>query len=134
MQHRFSLATLLLMVAIAAVGLASVRDAFQNSLPGREPWMVMFGFWAGGPVGLALAIWNRSGAVLGIVCTLAGFGLGAAAGAQTGVTVSWPTVFVAPILLIGTAAVIAFNRHRRTVGRKQTPAVVIDQTLGRTSG
>lgn len=121
------------MVAIAAVGLASVRGAFQNSPPGREPWMVMFGFWAGGPVGLALAIWNRSGWVSGIACTLAGFGLGAAAGAQTGVTVSWPTVFVAPILLVGTAAVIAFNRHRQTLRRDKTSAVVIDPATGRTS-
>jgi hypothetical protein len=131
MQHKFSLATLLLMVAIAAVGFASLRSAFHNALPGHEPWMVLLGFFAGGPVGFALAIWNRSDWLPGIVSTLAGFGLGAAAGAQTGLIVSWPVIFAAPFVLVGAAAIIAFNR-RRTLRRAQ-PAAVSGPITERTS-
>ena len=127
MERRFSLGTLLSIVAIAAVGLASIRGAFARTwtTPGDAGLIMLpFGFWTGGLFGLALAVWNRVGWLKGVAGTLAGFGLGTAAGAQTLATVDWPVIFLAPIVIVGMAALIARNRGRRALHQRPPTATV----------
>jgi hypothetical protein len=127
MERRFSLGTLLAIVAVAAVGLASIRGALTRvwTMPSNEALMMLpFGLLVGGAFGLALALWNGGGWLRAIVGTLAGFGLGAAAGAQTLAKVEWQVVFLAPIVVVGLAALVAGNRRRRALHARRATAKV----------
>lgn len=127
MGRSFSLATLLLLIAIAAVGLASTRTVLVRVWHGESPeivGLVVLGAIFGAVFGFALALWSR-GSWLGFFGSiLGGPFLGAAAGAQLSVAVDWPVIFTAPIILISTVMVVAANRRRQFLAR----SAVLDQT------
>jgi hypothetical protein len=121
MNRSFSLATLNLFVAIAAVALASTRTALARAWSGdaREAVLVMIaGGAAGFFVALAMAIWNRPGWLVSLATVAGGFFLGTAAGAQMTVQVDWPVIFAGPYLVIAAVLLIVANRRRRA--RAQT--------------
>lgn len=125
MRSRFSLATMLLLVAIAAVGVGSLRTAIVEllaldnvsaALAARGP--VLAACIAGaGLLGLVLGIilgaWNHRSISLSIASALGGCFLGAAAGAQCTVRSEWPVLFVAPIVLVGGTLLVALNERRK---------------------
>jgi hypothetical protein len=120
MGRHFSLATLLLLMAIAAVAMASTRTALAGMWRGQSPGvvgLVVLGGLFGLAFGIGFALWNRGnwygilGSIVGGPC------LGAAAGVQLGVGVEWPVIFAAPFILIVTLLVVAANRRRRLAAR-----------------
>jgi hypothetical protein len=130
MRSRFSLATLLLLVAIAAVGVGSLRTAIVElfalddltaALAARGPVLaacIIGGGLLGLMFGTILGSWNHRGIPLSVASALGGCFLGAAAGAQCTVRTEWPVLFIAPILLIGGTLLVALNeRRKRTGGR-----------------
>lgn len=118
----FSLATLLLMMAIAAVGLASIRAALaaasQSQAAGlrnmdiQTAVLIAAGAVCGALFGLVLAAWNRKGLLAAIASLFGGMFLGAAAAAQCCLTVDWQVIFAAPFVLVSTAIFVALNRRR----------------------
>jgi hypothetical protein len=130
MRSRFSLATLLLLVAIAAVGVGSLRtaiikllsfDDLSATLAARGPVLaacIVGGGLLGLVFGTILGNWNHRGIPLSIASTLGGSFLGAAAGAQCTVRTEWPVLFIAPILLIGGTLLVALNERRKRAGRR----------------
>jgi len=116
MGRHFSLATLMLAVAIAAIAAASSRAAVVDAWRGnsREALELAFvGAAVGLLFGLCLAIWNR-GSCIGFVGSLVGgVCLGAAAGAQFASRVDWIVIFMAPVILIPLLLVVAANRRRK---------------------
>jgi hypothetical protein len=118
----FSLATLLLMMAIAAVGLASIRAALAGAWQGEAAGLrnmnsqtvvlIAAGAVCGALFGLVLAAWNRKGLLVGIASFFGGLFLGAAAGAQCCVKVDWQVIFAAPFVLVSSALLVALNRRR----------------------
>jgi hypothetical protein len=116
MGRTFSLATLLLLMAIAAIGLASTRTVLAGVWRGQAPEVagLMFaGAIFGALFGLGFALWNRSKWVGFLGCIIGGPCLGAAAGAQLSVAVDWPVIFTTPIILISTLMVVIANRRWR---------------------
>ena len=124
MGQRFSLATLLLFTAIAAIALASTRSALVGAWRGNAPeiaGLLAAGAVAGAVFGLLSAIWSGAG-FLGLAGGIFGGAcVGAAAGAQLSVTVDWIAIFTAPIILVSTIMVIAANRRQRLRARSELP-------------
>jgi hypothetical protein len=124
MRQRFSLATLLLLTAIAAIAMASTRSALVGALRGSAPGiagLLVAGAAAGAVFGLLVAIWSGAG-FLGLSGgTFGGACVGAAAAAQLSDTVDWIVIFTAPIILVSTIMVIASNRRRRLRSRSEPP-------------
>lgn len=130
MRSRFSLATLLLLVAVAAVGVGSLRTAIVEvlalddasaALAAQGPVLAVclaVGSLLGLLYGAALAAWNHRGALNSLAGALGGAFLGAAAGAQCTVRTDWPALFVAPILLIGGTLLVALNERRKRGGQR----------------
>ncbi len=110
MRGNFSLATLLLLIAIAAVGLASIR-----TVPDRPNDVAAVTMVAGGACGMlfamVLALWNRVGFLRMPLYGVGGAFLGAAAGAQMSVSVHWPVMIAGPILLLTIVWLIAITRR-----------------------
>ncbi len=132
MTRSFSLATLMLVMAIMAIGLASVRTAAVRVVEGASidlPRLLIAGAVAGALYGFALAIWQRGGFVRIGASAIGGSCLGLAAAAQTTSPVAWPVVFTAPIVLVGMAALIGTNRRRtlRLLATQGTPSPAIDE-------
>jgi hypothetical protein len=124
MGQRFSLATLLLLVAIAAIALASTRSALAGAWNGSAPGiagLLTAGAAAGAVFGLLLAIWSGAGFLRLSGGIFGGASVGAAAGAQLSVTVDWIVIFTAPIILVSTIMVIAANRRQRLRSRSEPP-------------
>jgi hypothetical protein len=131
MPGRFSWATLLLLLAIAAVGVGSLRTAIVElpfSEDAAEAVALRWPVWAasivgGGLLGMAfgaiLGSWNQRGLVRHAAGVVGGSFLGAAAGAQCTVRSEWPVLFVAPMLLIGGTLLVALNERRRRATRQQ---------------
>lgn len=129
MRSRFSLATLLLLVAIAAVGVGSLRtaivevlslDNFSASLAARGPILaacIAGAALLGLTLGVILGAWNHRSIPLTIAGAFGGSFLGAAAGAQCTVRAEWPVLFIAPILLIGGTLLVALNERRKRTGK-----------------
>ena len=124
MERSFSIATLLLAMAIGAVGLASLRALWtraENGDMARPDAMTMIiaGAVAGLIFGTVLAGWNRPSPVhrlgnvlrmgLGACC---GCFLGAAAGAQFSATVPWYVLVMLPVAIIGSTALVVASRRR----------------------
>lgn len=121
---------MMLLVAIAAVGVGSLRtaivellalDDLSATLAARAP--VLAACIAGGGVlglffGAILGAWNHRGIPLGIASALGGCFLGAAAGAQCTVRTEWPVLFIAPILLVGGTLLVALNERRKRTGKQ----------------
>ena len=120
MGRHFSLATLMLVVAIAAIAAASSRAAVVDAWRGKSHEaleLAFVGAVVGLLFGLGLAIWNR-GSWIGTVGSLVGgICLGAAAGAQFAARVDWIVIFLAPIILIPVLLVVAANRRRKSERR-----------------
>jgi hypothetical protein len=128
---RFSLAVLFLVIAIAAIGLASIRSAFVHAGDENLSWLpLVAGSVSGAVFGFGLAVWSRWDALRVTAGTLGGFCLGAAAGAQSSVAVHWAVVFVAPILIVSLAGLIAINRR----GTMRSRAQFLERTSNTTSG
>ena len=120
MGHRFSIATLFLLTAIAALSLASMRMTMVRVWSGEANALVLpmaVGGVAGAIFGVALAIWNKTGWAQPIISGIGGLLLGGAAGAQMTTPVGWPVVVATPVVLISMVALITFNRRRRTAIR-----------------
>lgn len=124
MRRTFSLATLLLVMAIAAVALASIRALLVRVWSGESQALavpMVAGAMAGATFGLALAVWNRGSWRIGnfhgwpwtIANAVGGLGLGAAVGAQTTARVEWSVIVLAPFIVIGAAVLVAINRRRQ---------------------
>ena len=123
-RSSYSLATLLLLISIAAVSAASIRAALASVLWGtpavpalKESTELVLGLMVagavvGGLLGLVLAAWNLSPALAGVGRALGGLLLGAAAAAQLTVKVDWQVIFAAPIVLVAAAALVAATRRR----------------------
>ena len=133
-RRTFSLATLLLVMAIAAVALASIRSLLVRVWNGESEALILpmvAGAIGGALVGLALAIWNRGSWRLAnlrgwpwtITSTIGGMGIGAAVGAQTTAGVDWSVIVLSPLVVIGTAALVAINRRRQIRLVASRPAV-----------
>lgn len=116
MGRHFSLATLMLVVAIAAIAAASSRAAVVDAWRGTSHEalaLAVLGAGAGSFFGLCLGIWNR-GTWIGFVGTLIGGScLGAAAGAQFATRVDWLVIFMAPVILLPVLLLVANNRRRK---------------------
>lgn len=124
MGRTFSIATLLLLVAVAAVGLASLRALWVRGEIGtvtNEAAMILMtaGAMAGLIFGVGLAIWNgagpahrASGWLRMVGSAVCGLFLGAAAGAQFTAAVPWYGLLVLPALIIGAAALVAAGGRR----------------------
>ena len=122
MNRSFSLATLNLLIAIAAVCFASTRTALACAWKGDSAEIVVLviaGALVGTTFGLVLAIWNRPGWIVSLAAIVGGLFLGAAAGAQMCVTVEWPVLFFGPYLLVAAVLVVAANRRRRARARAE---------------
>ena len=79
MNRSFSLATLNLLVAIAAVGFASTRTAFARAWSGQSDgvgWLVIAGSVVGLVFSLMLAVWNRPGWLVSLAGLFGGAFLG----------------------------------------------------------
>lgn len=132
MGHRFSIATLMLLTAIAAIALASMRGAIVRVLAAisltdiptimSRVWNgdanelvlpIAVGAIAGLIYAVALALWNKTGWVNPIVSGVGGLLLGGGAGSQMTTSVAWPVVAAAPVVLLSMVTLIAFNRRRR---------------------
>jgi len=125
MGHRFSIATLFLLTAIAAISVASMRTTMVRIWSGEANTLavpMVVGAIAGTIYAVALAIWNKTGWAQPIISGIGGLLLGGAAGAQMTSPVGWPVVAATPVVLISMVALITFNRRRRTAiqGNSQT--------------
>lgn len=134
MRSRFSLGTLLLIVAIVAVGAASLRSAAKAvlnegltaALPGDKQVIAVW-IGVGGLVGLGfgvvLALWNRRGPLGSLVQIFAGGFLGLAAAAQCAIQTPWLVIGMIPIVTIALAVWIAHSQRRdlRTAERVAGP-------------
>jgi hypothetical protein len=109
-RNGFSLAMLLLFIAIIAVALATIRAAFDTEL--REETtgvaatradvlslLAPFAL-AGGTFAAVAAIWNRVRWYLWPAALGGGAFVGAAAAAQATLPVSWPVLCLGPALLV----------------------------------
>jgi hypothetical protein len=124
MNRRFSLATLLLLIAIVAIGLASARTALLRYVENNPAVplqiappaiaLVIMGAMVGLVYGCWLSIWNHGGALSLIAKVVGGPFLGAAAAAQLSVQTDWIVIFLTPIILVSLTTLVAFNRRRAT--------------------
>jgi len=124
MGHRFSIATLFLLTAIAALALASMRMTMVRVWSGETndlEWPMAVGAIAGMMYAVGLAIWNRTGWAQPVISGVGGLLLGGAAGAQMTSPVAWPVVFAAPVVVVSIVTVIAFNRRRRRLASPSQP-------------
>jgi hypothetical protein len=122
MERSFSLATLNLMVAIAAVGLACCRSALASDWkvpPQLVVGLMLLGGIFGMIFGLILAVWNRPGWLAMVGCVLGGFFLGFAAAGQLAVKVDWPVIFATPYVMISAVALLALNHRRKQRSRRE---------------
>ncbi len=120
MNRSFSLATLLLLVLIAAVGSTSLRAVVLRIWSGDSQQLVtpiVAGAGCGLLFGFGLALWERSGVGPFFGSLLGGLCLGGAAGAQMCMPVDWTIIFVSPLLAITVVGMIAAAR-RRQIDRK----------------
>lgn len=132
MTRSFSLAALMLVIAVAAVGLASMRTVVLRVVSG-EPSDVatpmILGAIAGGVYGFALGVWQSGGFVRLVASVLGGLCLGLGAGAQITATVDWAVVFAAPALLVGMAVLVGANR-RRSFRIREAKGAAAERPLG----
>ncbi len=124
MKRRFSIATLLLLMAISAVAAASVRSAIvqirtlPNDASYREAAIIMVLMGPLGALeGLILAFWNRSGPLRTMGCLFGGLFLGIAAGGQFVNRVDWTIIGTTPLVLLAASMLVAFSRRRRLRAR-----------------
>jgi len=131
MNRTFSIATLLLVMAIVAVALTSLREVVQRADGGGSPIGILSPVLAcsvaGATFGYGLAIWNSvtpvwmvGGWLRLFVSTVCGLFLGAAAGAQATVRVDWYVLLLTPIVIVGCAALVAATRRQRAAS---SPAI-----------
>jgi hypothetical protein len=127
MSRSFSLTTLLLMMAIVAVWLASIRPAIVQVVNGGvgavagspEPiGMLIVGALAGTVFGVGLAVWNRNGWLRSLAAVVGGTCLGLAAGAQMSLPVSWLVVGIGPAIIVAMVALVMANRRRQALSRE----------------
>jgi hypothetical protein len=122
-RSTYSLATVFLIVAIVGISAASMRGLWVRAegVKISEPYIVVVFTAAGGAIfGFALAVWTRVDSVfhprnqsrMGMLSVL-GLILGAAVGAQATAQVGWGVLLSIPPLMIGCAAMVAYNRRRR---------------------
>jgi hypothetical protein len=135
MTRSFSLATLMLVMAIAAIGLASVRTTAVRVAGGESSALMgplVVGAIGGALYGFALAIWQRAGFIRLVAGVVGGLCIGVAAGAQATSPVGWPVVFTAPVVLVGMAALIGANRRRslRLLATKGASAAIEERPFG----
>jgi hypothetical protein len=115
MNRSFSLTTLLLLVTLSAIGLASVRTAIARTwhAPNGATVGLMVAAGIGGALfGLVLSAWNRNGWPADVGSMVGGFYLGVTAGAQLTNPVDWQLLCAVPIVLISTAMLVAATRRR----------------------
>ncbi len=125
MERTFSIATLLLVIAILAVALASIRAAAVRTLEGQSRAIatpIAIGALAGGAVGCVLAFgyrgsrpfWHPKSWPRIVAGTLGGIVLGGGAGAQATAAVSWWIIVLMPPLIVGMTALVVTNRRRQS--------------------
>jgi uncharacterized membrane protein YfcA len=137
MNRTFSIATLLLVMAIVAVALTSLRGWWQqveSGVSGDITELVLVCSVAGAVFGFGLAIWNGASPgstgdgwlrVLGSMAC--GSFLGAAAGAQATARVDRYVLLLTPVVVVGCAALVAATRRRRGGSSSRTessPAIL----------
>ena len=114
MGRRYSIATLMLLTAVAALSAASLRAAFaQREGHDHLELSLAIGAFVGAIYATTLGFWNRQGWMRPIVYGFGGLVLGAAGGAQMSLHVGWPVVFAVPFVLMATTALVGSNRRRR---------------------
>lgn len=125
-RRSFSIAALLMLIAITAVGSASIRAALGEDLPVASRLVglarvigaaMLAGAVVGTIFGLILAAWNRNDLPAAFGSAVGGFFLGAAAAAQCTVKVDWRYIFATPIVLVSVATLVAINSRRRSKAR-----------------
>jgi hypothetical protein len=122
MRRSYSLAVLLLVTAIAAMSLASLRLLWLRvdaGAPSEIAMPMLAGAIGGGAFGVALAIWRGAAWVWTLLALVGGLGLGAAAGAQLTAPVSWGVVVLCPLIVLAATAVVALNSRRRELIRQR---------------
>ena len=121
MGRRYSIATLMLLTAVAALSAASLRAAYsQREGPDHMEMSLTIGAFVGAVYAVTLGFWNRQSWMRPIVYCFGGLVLGAAAGAQMSLHVGWPVVFAAPVVLMATTALVGSNRLRRKSVEQRT--------------
>ncbi|MGD9719850.1 MAG: hypothetical protein AB7O59_01380 [Pirellulales bacterium] len=123
MGRTFSIATMLLVMAIVAVGAASLRGLWQRVEGGVNDAVlvpVVGGAVAGAVYAFILSVWTSRDPIYEplawprfVLCTICGWFLGTAAGAQMTATVDGAVLALTPLVVIGSAAVVAFNQRRQ---------------------
>ncbi len=131
-RNTYSLATVFLVVAIVAIAAASLRGLWVRAINGGPQELLypaiacafdgvlfatVFVFWS-----RTGSIWDERNLVRLIVYPVAGFFLGAAAGAQSTAQVSWGALMLTPPVVVAVAALVAFNRRKRRRGQADVQA------------
>jgi hypothetical protein len=122
-RSTYSLAAVFLVVAIVAISAASLRGLWVRIEGGQTSGgyeAVVVAALGGGLFGFVLAVWTRTDFVfhprnmarMGLL-SMFGVVLGAAVGAQASAQVSGIVILLMPPLMIGCAALVAYNRRRR---------------------
>lgn len=122
-RSTYSLATVFLVVAIVGISAASLRGLWVRAEGSKtsEPYVAVTVAAFGGAIfGFVLAVWTRTDSIfhprnmtrMGLL-SMFGAVLGAGVGAQATAQVSWIVLLFVPPLMIGCAAMVAFNRRRR---------------------
>ena len=140
-RSSYSLATVFLVVAIVGISAASLRGLWMRIEGGQRSEAyaaVVVAALGGGFFGFVLAVWTRTDFVfhprnmarMGLL-SMFGVVLGAAVGAQATAQVSEIVLLLMPPLMIGCAALVAFNRRRsrrrpaaKTVKKSRRPPLV----------
>lgn len=124
MGRTFSIATMLLVMAIVAVGAASMRGLWQRVEGGVTDAVlvpVVGGAVAGSIYAFILSVWTARDPIYEplawprfVVSAICGWFLGAAAGAQMTATVDGAVLALTPIVIIGSAVLVTFNQRRQS--------------------
>jgi hypothetical protein len=136
-RSTYSLATVFLVVAIVGISAASLRGLWVRVEGGKssEPYVAVAVAAFGGAIfGFALAVWTRTDSIfhprnmtrMGLL-SMFGVVLGAAVGAQATAQVGWGVLLFIPPLMIGCAAMVAFNRRRRQRKWQQASSATSNQ-------
>ena len=115
MGRSYSLAVLLLVTAIVAMSLGSIRLLWLRVDAGASSDIaapMLAGALGGAICGPALALWRGADWIWVLLALVGVLGLGAAAGAQLTAPVSWGVVVLGPLIVLGAAALVMVHSRR----------------------